>query len=120
MRTILYVDDEQINQLIFERNLNKDFNVLVAGSGEDGINVYQNSDIDVIVSDMKMPGMNGVEFVRKIKELDTHIPCFILTGYDITPEIHTAIKTKMLEGYFQKPLNVQKIRAAIINATPND
>lgn len=120
MRTILYVDDEHINRFLFARNFQKYFNVLLADSGENGLNIYTNTNIDAVVSDMKMPGMNGIEFVRKIKELDTNMPCFILTGYDITLEINTAIKTKILEGYFQKPLNVQIIKETISSAIQKD
>lgn len=121
MITILYIDDEQLNLFLFKQNFNKEFNVLLCDSAEEGLDIYSknNSEIDIVISDMKMPGINGVDFIRKIKKLDSKIPCFILTGFDITPEIHKALKNKILEGYFQKPFDIQNIRTTIYNIVPN-
>jgi two-component system response regulator (stage 0 sporulation protein F) len=78
--TILYVDDEQVNLRIFEINFRKRYNVITAVSGEQGLEkLEENGDIIVVVSDMKMPGMNGIEFIKKARE--KIYPCGLFYSY---------------------------------------
>lgn len=112
--TLLYVDDEPINLTLFEINFNKKYKVLTAESGEDGLNRLQgNQDIIVVISDMKMPGMNGIEFIRKAKAQFNNIAYFILTAFDINKEIKDALEEKLINQYFNKPFNMQEIDVAI-------
>lgn len=114
MKTILYVDDEELNLLLFKQNFKRNFKVLLADSGETGLDVFESDNsIEAVVSDMKMPGINGVQFLNKVKELNPSVPCFLLTGYDITDEIHMALKSNTILTYFQKPMNVRKITKTI-------
>lgn len=62
---------------------------------------------------MKMPGMNGIEFIQKAKKLYSDIHYYILTSYDITPEIENALRTGLIDKYFQKPFNMKGIEFAI-------
>ena len=115
--TLLYVDDEPINLTVFELNFNKKFNVITAVSGEDGLlKLEGNKDIIVVISDMKMPGMNGVEFIKKAKADFLNIAYFILTGFDITDEISEALENNLIQKYFRKPFNVKEISDAIEEA----
>jgi two-component system response regulator (stage 0 sporulation protein F) len=115
--TILYVDDEQVNLRIFEINFRKRYNVITAVSGEQGLEkLEENGDIIVVVSDMKMPGMNGIEFIKKAREKYTHVVYFILTGFDITIEIADALNENIIQKYFRKPFNLKEISEAIDNA----
>ena len=60
-KTILYVDDEDVNLMLFELNFKKKFNVLTALNGEKGLEILKdNNNVEVVISDMKMPGMNGI------------------------------------------------------------
>ncbi len=112
--TILYVDDEPINLFLFSQIFGEKYNVITAESGYAGLNLIENNtNINVVISDMKMPGMNGIEFIQKAKELYTNIYYFILTGYEITPEIDQALKNGLIARYFQKPFNFQIIESAI-------
>ncbi|MDC0584249.1 response regulator [Bacteroidales bacterium] len=108
---ILYVDDEQINRLFFNMNFAKLFPIVLASNGAEGLKkLKENPDISVIVSDMKMPGMNGIEFITEAKKEKEDLPCYILTGFDITVDIHEAIETKTVERYFQKPIDVDAMK----------
>jgi two-component system, response regulator, stage 0 sporulation protein F len=85
---VLYVDDEPINLQLFQLNLRKKYNVLVAENGIASLDILAiNEDVALVVSDIKMPKMNGVEFIRAAKEKYPEIGYFILTGYEITEEI---------------------------------
>ncbi len=111
---ILYVDDEPINLQLFEINFEEKYNVLVAEDGHSGLTVLDNhQDTSVIISDMKMPEMNGVEFVRKAKSKYPAKKYMILTGYDITEDIKEALQSGLILKYLQKPFVVEQIESAI-------
>jgi len=110
MRTILYVDDEPINLRLFALNLKRYFNVLTANSAKEGIEILEkNPEICVVVSDMRMPEMNGIDFIKKARENRPDIKYFILTGYDITKEISDALLNNIISEYFSKPFKSNEI-----------
>jgi two-component system, response regulator, stage 0 sporulation protein F len=114
---ILYVDDEIINLQLFEINFSKKYEVLTAEDGIKGLEVLTNNpDVLVVVSDMKMPNMNGIEFIKQAKERHPTIKFYILTGFEITQEIQEAIKLKLILKYFRKPFNMKEIDYAITEA----
>jgi two-component system response regulator (stage 0 sporulation protein F) len=118
--TVLYVDDEQINLRIFEINFRKKYKVVTALSGEEGLEKLEdNGDIIVVVSDMKMPGLNGIEFIKKAREKYKHVVYFILTGFEITAEISDALEQNIIQKYFRKPFNLKEISTAINEAISN-
>ena len=114
--TILYVDDEIPNLQLFELMFNDDFRVVTALSGQEGLEKLQNeqSSVVVVVSDMRMPGMNGVEFVKKAKEIfKREVAYFILTGFGRNPEIEKALKEHVIHRLFTKPFDRDEVRGAI-------
>lgn len=115
-RTILYVDDEALNLMLFKINLQDQFNIITAESGLEGLGILeQNPDIEIVFSDMKMPGMNGIEFIRTAKNRFPNVLYYMLTGYDITDEINTAINEKLIVSYFTKPFDIKSIISSINN-----
>ncbi len=109
-KRILYVDDEQINLLLFEANLKNTFEIITAESGNDALKVIiENKNIDVVISDMKMPFMNGVEFIKKAKLELPNAQYYILTGYGMTDEIKNALNTGLILKKFDKPFNISEI-----------
>jgi two-component system response regulator (stage 0 sporulation protein F) len=112
--TILYVDDEEINLQLFEINFRKKFSVITAISGKRGLEQLRNRpEIDVIISDMKMPEMNGIEFIRKAKLINKNAICYILTGFEITDEIEAALESQLIHRYFSKPFKRDDIEGSI-------
>jgi CheY-like chemotaxis protein len=117
---LLYVDDEPINLYIFEVNFRKRFNVITASSGFEGLEkLRDNPDTPIVVSDMSMPGMNGIEFISMAKNMFPGISFYILTGYDITDEIQEALTNRLINKYFRKPLNQEEILVSIDSALLN-
>ncbi|ASB48165.1 response regulator [Alkalitalea saponilacus] len=111
---VLYVDDEHLNVLLFEMNFSKKFDVLTGKNGLEGLNLLnKNPDIKVVISDMRMPKMNGLEFINKARENFSDKKYFILTGFDITPEIREALENRIILKYFMKPFNMREIEGAI-------
>ena len=111
---VLNVDDEPINRMLFQSVFKNKYRVLTAESGSSGLELLQdNRNIDVVISDMKMPGMNGIEFINKARELFPEKSYFILTGFDITPEIQKSLDTGSICKCFRKPLNMKEIEETI-------
>jgi len=113
--TILYVDDEDINLFIFEKSFQPNYTVFTANSGAEGLDKLKNhaDEIIVVISDMRMPNMNGVEFISRAKKMYDNIAYFILTGFEYNDEIDEAIKKNIVQKFFTKPLDIPEIEAAI-------
>jgi two-component system, response regulator, stage 0 sporulation protein F len=111
---ILYVDDEVINLELFNIAYQYNFNVLIADSGLKGIEIAEkDKDIQFIISDMKMPLMNGLEFIKKVRQIRNDLPCIILSGYQRDEEIDKAIKSGILIDYVMKPFNRNQLQELI-------
>lgn len=113
--TILMVDDEKRFQVTTQKILvQKGFQILLADSGEDAVKkIAQNP--DVVVLDIKMPGMDGHETLKEIKKIKPSLPVIMLTGHGDTPSARQAL----IEGafdYLAKPCDIdllaEKIREA--------
>ena len=110
---ILYVDDEIVNQYLFKMNSSKYYQVVTASSGDEGLELLENDkEIRLVASDLKMPKMNGLDFIKKAKQVCPELPFFLLTGFDITPEINEAITTKLIVSHLKKPFNFDKMHDA--------
>ncbi|MCU4176244.1 response regulator [Carboxylicivirga sp. N1Y90] len=108
--TLLYVDDEPINLQLFEIHMKKHFNVYTALSGPIALqHMTDHPEIDVVFSDMKMPHMDGLEFINEAKKIKANAQYYILSGYNLSPDINKALKDKTILGYFQKPFDIGKI-----------
>lgn len=117
--SILYVDDEEINLLLFERSFGQKYNVYSASSGQEGLDILEKykKEIDVVISDMRMINMNGIEFISLAKEKHHQKIYFILTGFMFGEEIEEALENKLIQNSFSKPFDQGKIEEAILEAT---
>ena len=114
MITILYVDDEALNLMVFKTILKTNYNIITAESGFEGLEeLSENPDIQIVITDMRMPGMNGLEFISIAKEKYPDILFCMLTGYEITEEIKAAMESNLIYKYFQKPFKMAEINNAI-------
>jgi len=94
---ILYVDDEPINLDVLKINLRKQFQVFTAESALLGMDVLEaEPEIKIVISDMRMPEITGLEFIKMARERYPHIVFCILTGYEITHEIKDALETGLI------------------------
>lgn len=107
---ILYVDDESTNLELFEMVFQDTFEVHIAISPKEGLEaVNRNHDFKFVISDMKMPEMDGLEFVKEVKKNNNSMPCLILSGFQETDEIFDARKENIIVDYMMKPLDREKI-----------
>lgn len=111
---ILYVDDEPINLMLFKVNFQDSFTIHTTDSGESGLQILRlHPEIKAVISDMKMPGMNGVEFISTAKAEFPDLSCFILTGFDFSQEITEAMNRNLIIKTFSKPYDKGIIENAI-------
>lgn len=107
---ILYVDDEYINLYVFQETFKRDFTIVTAQSGAEGLEeIKSHPDIQIVISDMRMPEMSGVEFIKEAKKHLPEAKYFILSGYPFSQDIRQAIDTGELQGFFSKPYKAQTV-----------
>jgi response regulator RpfG family c-di-GMP phosphodiesterase len=115
--TILYVDDEEINLELFKANFDDDYNVLLALSGHEGLElVKSNNKINIIVSDVKMPGMSGFEFIRRVKAIAPEKICIVLSAYAQTDLSDSSMVEKDIYRYLNKPWRRPEMSRVISDA----
>jgi DNA-binding NtrC family response regulator len=117
---VLFVDDEEnILNSIKRGVLFEDFEPIFVLSGEEAIEVIENNDISVIVSDMKMPTMNGLDLLKKVKEISPDTIRIVLSGYNEIAQVLATINNLGVFKYISKPWNddtdfLPAIREAIV------
>lgn len=114
---ILYIDDEESNLRIFKNTFRRDFNIFLASSAQEGIEILRRSKIDVVITDQRMPGKTGVELLKEIHELFPEIPPhrLMLSGYAAPCDIDTAFKEYGLFKFISKPWEADELREIILN-----
>ncbi|BCO08371.1 acetoacetate metabolism regulatory protein AtoC [Desulfolithobacter dissulfuricans] len=116
MHTILIVDDEPNYQIVLSELLRDEgHEVFTADSGIEGLPIIRDTDLDLVISDMKMPGMDGIEFLAKIKELNKDLPVILITAY---AEVEKAVEAMRLGAftYLAKPFSNEQLLAAVNKA----
>lgn len=113
--SILYIDDEEDNLIVFRSAFRRYYNVVTAQSGKEGLQILKQQDFSVVITDQRMPQMTGVEFLRNLPENNDMIR-MILTGYSDTESIIDAINTGMVYHYIVKPWDKKELKITIDNA----
>lgn len=111
---ILVIDDEPGMREMFRRLL-KDYTLFLAKDGEEGIEATKRENPDIIISDLKMPKMDGIEVLRNIKEYNSAIPFILITAYATIETAVEAIKIGAYD-YITKPFDPDVIEITIKNA----
>lgn len=112
--TILYLDDEEVNLFIFKSNFDDKFNVITSSTPAEALEqIGSEVQIGAVISDMRMPGMNGVEFITKASQAHPNIPYYILTAFDDNEEINQAVDSGLIEECFKKPFDKDLIESSI-------
>lgn len=113
--TILVVDDEHGIRQSFKMVLEDEYNVLLAGTGGEAIDILYKNSVDLILLDIRLPDINGIELLEKLKETDPNTEIIMITAVN---EIQTAVKTIKLGAYeyIIKPFIVEDVLTVINRA----
>ncbi|MBF0111746.1 MAG: response regulator [Desulfamplus sp.] len=116
---VLLVDDEEDFLSTLSKRLKKrQLNILTAPNGQEALNIIKDSPVDVVVLDMKMPGINGLDTLKEIKLINRLIEVIMLTGH---ANIEVAVKGMELGAYdyLMKPMNIDDLYYKMQDAYAN-
>jgi len=112
--TILIVDDEAIIRDLCARAL-KDFHILQAENGQEALRIHSREPVDLMLVDVMMPIMNGLDLLKQVKERDPEQLVIIMTGYSDKDIILRALKEDA-DDFINKPINLLQMKTSIQNA----
>ena len=114
---ILYVDDEVINLELLQLTFMNDFEVITAESAAEGLNLLeQNPDIHVLISDLKMPVINGLDFIKLVKQKYPEKICMLLTAFMESDVMLEGFNKELIFRYLMKPWNKDELKETILEA----
>ena len=109
---ILVVDDDDTLLKFFKIHLNKFFSrVIVVTSAKEAIATLKEKEIDLVISDIRMPRMDGLQLMKKVRAHDPAIPMFIVSGALLTDE--QVEEVKEADGYLRKPFSIDDLHSFI-------
>ncbi len=114
--SILYVDDEEINLRVFKATFEDEFQVYTAINGEVGLQIFKENKIDLIITDQRMPEMSGVEFLKKIIDLNPEPNRILLTGFSDFEALSSAVNEGKIYQYINKPWDESELKPVIYQA----
>lgn len=114
--TLLYVDDLKVNLVLFQQTFKKDYDIIITESPQEALEILDEKEIQVIVSDHRMPEMTGTELLEIVTQKYPDIRRFLLTAYTDASTVIEAINVGRIHGFIEKPLKADEIRAKINNS----
>ncbi|MGE5692562.1 MAG: response regulator [Candidatus Zixiibacteriota bacterium] len=115
-KSVLVVDDELlIRDLLYDFFLEKGYKVSVADSGAGALEKLGKQSFDVLLVDLKMPAMDGIEFIKEVRKKKIETPVVIITGF---PSLETALEALRARvcDYIIKPFNINQLFATVRRA----
>ncbi|MDO9209506.1 MAG: sigma-54 dependent transcriptional regulator [Deltaproteobacteria bacterium] len=109
---ILIVDDEIRMQRIFEINFSPKYEVLTCGDGEEALQVVKTKDVTLMVTDLKMPRMNGMTLLQEVRQIHPELPIIITTAYGTVEGAVQAMKEGAVD-YILKPIKMDEMELLI-------
>ncbi|UCB48308.1 MAG: sigma-54-dependent Fis family transcriptional regulator [Deltaproteobacteria bacterium] len=119
METILIVDDEKNYLVVLEALLGPEgYEILTAGSASDAIRLIRNSDLDLMITDMKMPETSGMQLLEESKKIKPDLPVIMMTAYG-TIEMAVEAMKKRAYDYITKPFQNEELKLTVKKALEN-
>ncbi len=116
LHSILYIDDEEDNLTVFNSTFRRNYNVHLALSGLEGLEIMKNHDIHLVITDQRMPDMTGVQFLEQIIPLYPDCIRMILTGFSDIQAIIQAINKGRVYRYISKPWSKEEFKITMDRA----
>ncbi len=107
--SILVVDDELlIRDLLYDFFSSQGWNISVTESGEKALGILNEKDIDLVLTDLKMPAMDGLALAAEVKANHPDLPVVLMTGYPSVESAVQALRSKVSD-YITKPFNIHQL-----------
>jgi len=111
--TILYVEDNELTQEIIIDTLSLfSKNVIVASNGEEALAIFKKNDIQLIISDIEMPFMDGIKFISHIREINITVPIIMTSGHFQENYLYACANLNT-QAYILKPISSVKLKDAL-------
>jgi two-component system NtrC family sensor kinase len=110
---VLYVDDEPENLRIFELSFRREFKILTAASAEEGLEIINGRPVCLVLSDHRMPGMTGVEFLTHVREIAPETVRILVTAYGDVNTLQNAINNGSIYRFIPKPWTPEEMRVTL-------
>ncbi len=116
--SLIYLDDEEINLILFREMFKKDFDIFTTTSPNDAIDYVKSHDLDYILTDQLMPVMTGVEYLKELKELGVSDDSMkvIISGFTQEGEVDEALETKLIDSFVSKPWSYQNLKDLLLSS----
>jgi PAS domain S-box-containing protein len=114
--TILYVDDNRTNLKLFEDSFSSDYNIITIEEGEGALKLLTENEIHLVLADLMMPGMNGIELLEKVMEINPLIPRILLTAYGDLNSAKEAVNRSKIFYFMQKPWDRKELALIMSHA----
>ena len=114
--SILYIDDEKNNLVSFKSTFRRDYHVHVASSGKAGLEIMEKHNIQLVITDQRMPDMTGIEFLEQIVPLYPDCMRMIMTGFSDMEAVIQAINKGNIYRYISKPWNREELKINLESA----
>lgn len=116
MSKILVADDEANIRLLFEELLSAEgYQVITVGSGREALRKLLKEKYDLLITDIKMPDINGLELLERIRELGQGLPVIICTSFKHLQEDYTVASCQVFD-YITKPVNLEALKSKVKEA----
>ncbi len=111
--TVLYVDDLPVNLTLFEATFRKDYDLILTEYPKEVLNILEEKEVQVLVSDQRMPEMTGIELLEIVAERFPDVRRYLLTAFTDTETVIEAVNKGHIHGYINKPMQPDEIRQSI-------
>jgi two-component system NtrC family response regulator len=119
METILIVDDERNYLVVLEALLSPEgYEIVTTDSGQEALRLFRGSDIDLVITDMKMPGLSGMELLEACKGINGDVPVIMMTAFG-TIEMAVEAMKKNAYHYITKPFQNEQLKLTVKKALDN-
>jgi DNA-binding NtrC family response regulator len=105
---ILIVDDDRLLQNSLRNVLSEKYEPIITGSGEAALEILRENSVDLVMLDIRLPGIDGVETLRKIKEMHRDLTVVMMTAYEDVKTVIKSMKTGAVD-YLVKPLDIEEL-----------
>ena len=114
-RTILIAEDEEKMRRILEVNLQDRYQVLLAKNGEEALRIFKEEEVNLLLTDMRMPEKDGLSLLHEVKRLRPEVPVILITAYGTIESAVNAMKEGAMD-YLLKPIKMEEVELVIERA----
>ncbi|MFV2059627.1 MAG: sigma-54-dependent transcriptional regulator [Gammaproteobacteria bacterium] len=110
---VMFVDDDSVTGSVMQRNCeNTNYDCSVFQDARECLKAFSTESVDIVITDLKMPGMNGFELLSELREIDNNIPVLVMTGYSSVENAVEAMKRGATD-FIKKPFDFDELRLMV-------